>query len=133
MRDFNSTEVHVEMCAIFRDVYQRYGTKNSESLYQKACMRRGYLNGLPIMAERELYVDYGDGNFLIGRVDLEVAGMCLYELKIGAPNFAKDSDQIRKYLSAYDKNSEDIKIACLVYFTSNGVVMHEVRGIQKDE
>jgi hypothetical protein len=126
MRDFKPADVHAEMTSIFSDVYTRYGAKNSESLYQKACLRRGYMQNLPMMAERELIVDYGDGNFLIGRVDLEVAGSCLYELKIGPANFVKDSEQIRRYLMAYDKNGENIQIACLVYFTSTGVVMHDV-------
>ena len=129
MREFTANEVHAEMSAIFLDVYNRYGSKNSESLYQKACMRCAYLKGFPVMSERELYVDYGDGNFLIGRVDLEVAGLCLYELKIGAPNVSKDGSQIRKYLMAYDRNTENIQIACLVYFTNSGVVFHEVRSI----
>jgi hypothetical protein len=128
MGDFNPADVHARMSKIFSDVYTRYGSKNSESLYQKACLRCGYLQNLPIMSERELIVDYGDGNFLIGRVDLEVAGSVLYELKIGPTNFVKDSEQIRKYLMAYDKNLECIQIACLVYFTANGVVVHEVRN-----
>jgi hypothetical protein len=129
MRDFSKpADVHAEMASIFTDVYTRYGAKHSESLYQKACLRRGYMQSLPMMAERELISDYGDGSFLIGRADLEVAGSCLYELKIGPVNVVKDTDQINRYLMAYDKNGEHIKIACLVYFTQTGVVLHEVRN-----
>ena len=128
MRPFLASEVHTEMCNLFKDIHNRYGTRCSEALYQRACVRRAYLNGLPVMAEREMYVNFGDGNFLIGRVDLEVANSCLYELKVGSTNVQKDSEQVRKYLDAYDRNGENIQIASLVYFTAGGVVLHDVRN-----
>jgi hypothetical protein len=81
------------------------------------------------MTERELFVDHGEGSLLVGRVDLEVAGTCLYEFKIGSPNIARDTEQVNKYLCAYDINKETILVACLVYFTHSGLVVHEIRNI----
>jgi PD-(D/E)XK nuclease superfamily len=124
----DAVSVHSHMLRMFSDIYTRYGTRYSENLYQKAIIRRAYLDMLPIMTERELFVDFGEGSLLVGRVDLEVTGNCLYELKITAPNIAKDSEQILKYLRAYDQNKETIQIASLVYFTNSGVVVHEVRN-----
>jgi hypothetical protein len=121
--------VHSHMLDIFSQIHTRYGVRYSESLYQRAIMRRAYLDMLPIMAERELFVDHGEGSLLVGRVDLEVAGTCLYEFKIGTPNIAKDTEQVNKYLCAYDINKETIRIASLVYFTQNGLVVHEVRNL----
>jgi hypothetical protein len=84
---------------------------------------------LPTMTERELFVDHGEGSLLVGRVDLEVARTCLYEFKIGSPNIARDTEQVNKYLCAYDINKETILVACLVYFTHSGLVVHEIRNI----
>jgi PD-(D/E)XK nuclease superfamily len=124
----DAASVHSHMKSMFSDIYTRYGTRYSENLYQKAIIRRAYIDMLPIMTERELFVDFGEGSLLVGRVDLEVAGNCLYEFKITAPNIAKDTEQVNKYLRAYDQNKETIQIASLVYFTNNGVVVHEVRN-----
>ena len=129
LSDVNS--VHSHMLDIFSQIHTRCGVRYSESLYQRAIMRRAYLDMLPIMAERELFVDHGEGSLLVGRVDLEVAGTCLYEFKIGTPNISKDTEQVNKYLCAYDINKETIRVASLVYFTPNGLVVHEVRNFAK--
>jgi PD-(D/E)XK nuclease superfamily len=125
---FNAADVHQDMTEIFKDVYKRHGSTCSESLYQKAIVRRAYLDAIPTMNERELFADRGDGSLLIGRIDIEVAGICLYELKVGQPNIAKDKKQINTYLACYDLNGEAIQIAALVYFTPSGVFIHEVRN-----
>ncbi|KAJ1466109.1 hypothetical protein T484DRAFT_1756909 [Baffinella frigidus] len=124
----DAASVHSHMLGVFSDISTRYGMRYSEALYQRAIVRRAYLDMIPIMMERELFVDHGEGSLLVGRIDLEVAGNCLYELKIGTPNITKDTEQITKYLCAYDLNKESIQIASLVYFTQNGVVVHEVRN-----
>ena len=121
--------VHAHMLHIFQQIHTRYGVRYTESLYQRAIVRRAYLDMLPTMTERELFVDHGEGSLLVGRVDLEVAGTCLYEFKIGSPNIARDTEQVNKYLCAYDMNQERILVACLVYFTHSGLVVHEIRNI----
>ena len=126
-RIFNSNEVDAEMTQIMHDVFKRHGKRCSEGLYQRATVRRAYLDGLPVMMERELFANHGDGNLLVGRVDIEVAGCVLYELKIGPPNILKDEEQIKTYLRAYDSNNENILIAALVYFSKDGVKLHYVR------
>ena len=128
------SKVHSHMLEIFKDIHTRYGTRYSEALYQRAIVRRAYLDGLPTMVERELFVDLGEGALMVGRVDLEVAGGCLYELKIGNPNTIKDTEQIKKYLYAYDLNLEKIQIACLVYFSHSGALLiHDVRTLNTQE
>ena len=115
------------MTNIFHDVLKRHGTGCSEAVYQRAVARRAYLDGIPIMMERDLYADYGEGYILAGRVDMEVASSCVYEFKIG-PLKVRDGTQVEKYLRAYDRSeSDDIKIAALVNFTSTGVVVHNIR------
>jgi hypothetical protein len=124
---YRAVDVHEAMCAIFRDIYCRCGGGYTESFYQKAVLRAAYLKGLPVMMERDLFADFGDGSLLAGRVDLEVAGVCLYELKIGSPKILVDSKQVKKYLKTYDANKEDIQIASLVYFGTGHVFIHNVR------
>ena len=126
----DAASVHSHMLGIFSEIHTRYGVRYSESLYQRAIVRRTYLDMLPTMTERELFVDHGEGSLLVGRVDLEVAGNCLYEFKIGTPNVSKDTEQVNKYLCAYDLNKDSIRIASLVYFTQSGVVIHEVRNFE---
>ncbi|KAJ1486214.1 hypothetical protein T484DRAFT_3631191 [Baffinella frigidus] len=128
MRSFSIPDVHNEMCDIFDSIYTRYGPRCSEALYQRATVRRVYLDGIPCMSERELYANVGEGHLLVGRIDLEVASSCLYEFKVGPVNVAKDSEQVNKYLRAYDLNGETIQIASLIYFTPDGVVVHDVRN-----
>jgi hypothetical protein len=124
---YRAVDVHDAMCSIFRDVYLRCGGGYTESFYQKSVLRAAYLKGLPVMMERDLFADFGDGSLLAGRVDLEVAGVCLYELKVGPPKIMVDSKQVKKYLKTYDKNEEDIQIASLVYFGTGHVFIHNVR------
>ena len=125
---FEVKAVHSHMLSIFSDIYARYGPRYSEALYQRLIARRAYLDGLPVMTERELFMDIGEGSFLAGRIDLEVAGKCLYEFKVGSPNISKDSFQLNRYLNVYDINKETIQVASLVYFTASGVVVHVVRN-----
>ena len=129
----DAASIHFHMSRMFSDISARYGSRFSESLYQKAIVRMAYKAMLPVMTERELFVDFGDGILLVGRVDLEVAGRCLYELKIGNPNVTKDSEQVRKYLQAYDRNHETIEIAAIVYFTNSGIVIHDVRNKPQED
>jgi hypothetical protein len=126
-RRFNAKQVDAEMCEIMHNIFKRHGPRCSEALYQRAVVRRAYLDGLPTMSERELFADNGEGSLLVGRVDIEVAACCLYEFKIGQPNIAKDQQQINDYLKAYDQNLEKIEIASLVYFTKSGVFVHRIR------
>jgi GxxExxY protein len=124
---YRAVDVHEAMCSIIRDVYRRCGGGYTESFYQRAVLRAAYLQGLPVMMERDLFADFGGGSLLAGRVDLEVAGVCLYELKVGSPKIPVDSKQVKKYLKAYDVNKEDIQIASLVYFGTGHVFIHNVR------
>jgi hypothetical protein len=124
---YSAFDVDQEMCAIMQRVVTTYPASCSESLYQKAVLREAYLSGLPVMVERDVYADYGFGALHVGRVDMEVAGVCLYELKIGKPNIEPHSMQLKKYLKAYDHNKENIQVAKLVYFTPNRVITHVLR------
>jgi hypothetical protein len=124
---YRASEVEQEMGSIMQRVFSTYPEGCSESLYQKAVLREAYLSGLPVMVERDVYADYGNGSLLLGRVDMEVAGVCLYEFKVGIPKIAEHSKQLQKYLAAYDKNQENIQVAKLVYFTSDRVLTHVLR------
>jgi hypothetical protein len=124
---YHAFEVDKEMSMIMKRVADTYPTACSESVYQKAVLREAYLAGLPVMVERDVFVDYGNGSLLMGRVDMEVAGVCLYELKVGKPNIEVHAMQLQKYIQAYDQNKENIQVAKLVYFTSNRVITHVMR------
>jgi hypothetical protein len=124
---YNAYDVDQEMSAIMSRVSLTYPAACSESVYQKAVLREAYLAGLPVMVERDVFSDYGNGSLLMGRVDMEVAGVCLYELKIGKPNIDVHALQLKKYLRAYDHNKENIMVAKLVYFTSNRLITHVLR------
>jgi PD-(D/E)XK nuclease superfamily len=124
---YRAFDVDQEMDTIMKRVVTTYPEGCSESLYQKAVLREAYLSGLPVMVERDVFADYGSGSLLMGRVDMEVAGVCLYELKIGTPKIMEHSKQLGKYLRAYDHNKENIQVAKLVYFTPGRVVTHVMR------
>ncbi|KAJ1468614.1 hypothetical protein T484DRAFT_1754992 [Baffinella frigidus] len=124
---YHAFDVDQEMSKIMQRVVSTYPASCAESLYQKAVLREAYLSGLPVMVERDVYTDFGLGALHVGRVDMEVAGVCLYELKIGKPNIELHSAQLNKYLEAYDHNKENIQVAKLVYFTPNRVTTHVIR------
>jgi hypothetical protein len=126
---YHAGEVDQEMSLIIHRVFNTYPEGCSESLYQKAVLREAYLSGLPVMVERDVFTNYGTGSLLLGRVDMEVAGVCLYEFKVGTPKFAEHSKQLQKYIRAYDHNKENIQVAKLVYFTMSGVVTKVLRDL----
>jgi hypothetical protein len=129
---YSAYEVDLEMNKIMKHVVTTYPKSCSESVYQKAVLREAYLAGLPVMVERDVFSDYGNGSLLMGRVDMEVAGVCLYELKVGKPNIEVHALQLQKYLQAYDQNKENIQVAKLVYFVANRLVMHVMRDATPD-
>lgn len=118
--------VHEAVVRVSNEVFASFGPNCSESLYQKGVLRALYLHNMPVMQERDIFTDYGHGSLFVGRVDLEVAGCCLYELKIGKINIVEHSRQLNRYLKAYANNKETIKVAALIYFTQTGVFVHKV-------
>ena len=121
-----SETIHDVTVQISKDVHANFGPNCSESLYQRAVLRALYLQNIPVMAERDIFTDYGQGPFLVGRVDLEIAGCCLYEFKSGKINIAEHSNQLKRYLRAYENNNESMRVAVLLYFTNTGVFVHRV-------
>lgn len=118
--------VHEAVVQVSKEIHASFGPNCSESLYQRGVLRGLYLQNLPAMQERDIFTDYGQGSLLIGRVDLEVAGCCLYEFKSGKVNIAEHSNQLKRYLRAYANNNETIRVAALMYFTQTGVFVHRV-------
>ena len=119
--------VHEAVVQYSKCVHSSFGPNCSESLYQRAVLRALYLDNIPVMQERDIFTDYGQGSLLVGRVDLEVAGCCLYEFKSGKINIADHSNQLKRYLRAYSNNNETIRVAALMYFTQTGIFVHRVR------
>jgi GxxExxY protein len=118
--------VHEEVVRLSEDVHCNFGPNCSESLYQRAVLRALYLENIPVMQERDIFTTHGQGSFFVGRVDLEVAGCCLYEFKSGKINITDHSNQLNRYLRAYANNKEPIRVAALMYFTAKGVFVHRV-------
>jgi GxxExxY protein len=118
-----------KIIALANIVFNQYGTGYTERVYQEGMYFSAYKNNIPCLMERHVYVTHDNTPLFIGKVDLEVAGRFVFELKIHAfnnQNLKKDRIQIEKYLRAYAINHHIIDRAALIYFTPKGVRVVEV-------
>jgi GxxExxY protein len=126
---FVTQPVYDSMIALAHTVFKQYGTGYTERVYQEGMYLSAYKKNIPCLMERHVYVTHDSSPLFIGKVDLEVAGRFVFELKIhpfNTQNLKKDRIQIEKYLRAYALNSHVIDRAALIYFTPDGVRVVEV-------
>jgi hypothetical protein len=125
----NQHPAYDTMIALANSVFQMYGTGYTERVYQEGMYFSAYKKNIPCLMERNVYVTHDSTPLFIGKVDLEVAGRYVFELKIhpfNTANLKKDTTQLEKYLRAYAMNHHIIRRAALIYFTENGVRVVEV-------
>jgi hypothetical protein len=121
--------IYDSMISLAKTVFDQYGTGYTERVYQEGMYFSAYKKNIACLMERNVYVTHDSTPLFIGKVDLEVAGRFVFELKIHAfnePNLKKDRLQIEKYLRAYAMNHHVIDRAALIYFTPYGVRVVEV-------
>jgi GxxExxY protein len=121
--------IYDKIISLANIVFDQYGTGYTERVYQEGMYFSAYKDNIPCLMERHVYVTHDNTPLFIGKVDLEVAGRFVFELKIHAfnhQNVKKDRIQIEKYLRAYAINHHIIDRAALIYFTPKGVRVVEV-------
>ena len=115
-----------QMLALAKDAFVRHGPGCAEKVYEQAMLDLAREHGIPCLKQRFINMNHYSPRRL-GRVDLEVDGRYVLELKITAPtecNVQKDrEEQIDPYLQAYAFNDHTIDCAALIYFTPTGVVV----------
>jgi hypothetical protein len=117
------------MITLAHTVFKLYGVGYTERVYQEGMYLSAYKENIACLMERHVYVNHDSTPLYIGKVDLEVAGRFVFELKIhpfNTSNLKKDRIQIEKYLKAYAINKHVIDRAALIYFTPDGVHVVEV-------
>ena len=122
-------DMYDTMISLAHMVFDQYGTGYTERVYQEGMYFSAYKKNIPCLMERNVYVNHDETPLFIGKVDLEVAGRFVFELKIhpfNQSNLKKDRLQIEKYLRAYAMNNHIIDRAALIYFTANGVRVVQV-------
>jgi GxxExxY protein len=121
------TNVVQEMRCICEEVYKNWGPGYTEATYEQAIVNEAYNCKIPLLRQASIDVTNGGCSVHAGRIDLEVDGRYLYELKARDPAMDKDRSQIRKYIRAYAQNGKNISRAFLVFFTEKrGVIFEEI-------
>ena len=111
------------------DIYFELGDGCSERMYQQALLHALYRMHIPVLIERPVYATKDGHTVLKGRVDLEIAGRFILELKVttaNSTNIRKDKKQLQRYISAYKDNNVRLQRAALVYFGNGEVRIVEV-------
>ena len=121
------TTVVKEMQNICEGVYDNWGPGYTEATYEQAIVNEAYNRKIPLLRQASIDVTNGGCSVHAGRIDLEVDGRYLYELKARDPAMDKDRSQISKYIRAYAQNGKNISRAFLVFFTEKrGVIFEEI-------
>jgi GxxExxY protein len=121
------TNVVQEMKNICEGVYDNWGPGYTEATYEQAIVNEAYNRKIPLLRQASIDVTNGGCSVHAGRIDLEVDGRYLYELKARDPAMDKDRSQISKYIRAYAQNGKNISRAFLVFFTEKrGVIFEEI-------
>jgi GxxExxY protein len=121
------TNVVEEMKSICEGVYDNWGPGYTEATYEQAIVNEAYNRKIPLLRQASIDVTNGGCSVHAGRIDLEVDGRYLYELKARDPAMDKDRSQISKYIRAYAQNGKNISRAFLVFFTEKrGVIFEEI-------
>ena len=131
----NEHPTYAKVLSLARDAFARYGPGCKERDYQLGIFNSSWFTKSNIQIKMERYVNINHYYPpCLGRVDLEVAGRFVFELKVirlrpWVPtkcNVEKDRLQLEMYLQAYAFNKHQIDRAALIYFTPTGVVVVEV-------
>lgn len=127
----NEHPTYDKVISLANDTFFQLGKGCSERVYQQAIFDSSWFseNNILVRMERIIKINHFDPPLLGRRVDLEVAGCYVFELKVTAPtehNLKVDRLQIETYLQAYAFNNHVVHRAALIYFTPTGVVVFEV-------
>jgi len=129
----NEHPTYAKVLSFAHDVLDEHGPRRKERIYQLGIFNCPWFAKSNIQIRKECFVNINHYDpRCLGRVDLEVAGRFVFELKVTkryAPtdyNVEKDRLQLEMYLQAYAYNEHLIDRAALIYFTPTGVVVVEV-------
>ena len=136
--DKNADPNYYKVISLANDAFAQHGPDCLERVYQTAINNSAWFreNNVSCLMEPPIDVVHVSDPYT-GRVDLEVAGCYLFELK-ATPcterNVEWDRLQLEMYIQAYAVETRVIVRAALVYFTPTGVVVVPVycHWIKKD-
>ena len=126
----NQHPTYAKVLSLAREAFARLGPGCKERDYQLYIYNSPWFSQNNIQIRKERYVNINHyAAPRLGRVDLEVDGRFVFELKATAVTehtVKIDNMQIDMYLQAYAFNKHSIDRAALIYFTPKGVEVVEV-------
>ncbi len=113
------------MCVVrnaCKEIMDTHSTRQTESFYEKMLACHLYERGIPYMTQVDCFVQRGTTQVLVGRLDMEIAGNTIIELKVAPRATPGDHAQLMKYVRAKLACGMKIEHAAVVCFREDGRV-----------
>jgi GxxExxY protein len=104
------------------EIMKEHCSGHTECVYEKLLSQYLYERCIPFMTQVDCFVQKGDTQVHVGRIDMEVAHTTIIELKVGTGVKQQDLNQLRKYVKAKRGCGMDVKEAAVVCFRTDNTV-----------
>ncbi len=110
------------------EIMKEHSTGHTECVYEKLLSQYLYERCIPFMTQVDCFIQKGDTQVHVGRIDMEVAHTTILELKVGTAVKLQDVNQLVKYVKAKRQCGMDVRDAAVVCFRTDKTV--EIKKIK---
>lgn len=104
------------------EIMREHGAGHTEYVYEKLLSQYLYERCVPFLTQVDCFVQKGETQVLIGRIDMEIAHNTILELKVGAAVRPQDLQQLCKYVHTKTACGMRITNAAVICFRTDGKV-----------
>jgi len=121
MTEFYYKDLCHKIIGICFDVYNEFDYGYREKFYEDIIYDRFLENGITVKKQHLVKIKVSEKYYTSRKVDFLIGDKLLVELKVGKKLTKKDFEQVNEYLI-----SLDLRLALLILFSPNGVVIRRV-------
>lgn len=104
------------------DIIRDHPAGHTEAFYEKLLSQYFYEQCIPFLTQVDCFIQRGNTQVHVGRIDMEVAHNTLLELKVGTRVRQADVDQLMKYVRAKQACGMALRNATVVCFRTDNRV-----------
>jgi GxxExxY protein len=108
--------------AACEDIIRDHPTGHTECFYEKLLSQYLYEQCIPFLTQVDCFIQRGNTQVLVGRIDMEVAHSTILELKVGVRVRQADIDQLMKYVRAKQACGMTLRNAAVICFRTDNHV-----------
>lgn len=105
-----------------KSIMNEHSVGHTECVYEKLLAQYFYERCIPYMTQVDCFIQKGNTQVHIGRIDIEVAHSTILELKVGAGVKQQDVNQLMKYVNAKKACGLLVKNAAVICFRQDNQV-----------